>query len=170
MGRNIFLYLALVCFIAIVVIFVFVGYLGIYDTVYVTTGEYTQEIGPDFWQGQSNRNDHPYRIRAEWGEPVHFRYQIDNRRFSSYSTTVEASLWKSGEKVIELFSQNISISNFDKAAMDWTLSPQDMQGANLEVGQYTMKINRGEVGLGDWQQSTSGIYLSWGSWVACFYS
>jgi len=148
MRRNLLLYLAIACLAGIIAIFIVDGYLGIYDTVYVTTEEFEQEIGPDFWQGQPSRYNYPYHIGARWDEPVHFRYEINNRRFSTYSTTVEASVWKSNAKVIDLFNQNISVSNFDKITMDWTLSAQELERAGLEIGQYTVKIRRGEVELG----------------------
>lgn len=148
MRRNLFLYLAIACLAGIIAIFIVDGYLGIYDTVYVTTGEYKQEIGPDYWQSQRRGFAYPYHIPARWGESVHFRYEIDNRLFSTYSTTVEASVWKSNEKVTDLFSQDISVSNFDKVTMDWTLSAQELEKAGLEIGQYTVRIKRGEVELG----------------------
>ena len=148
MRRNLFLYLALACFIGLIAIFVSDGYVGIYDAVYVTAEEYEQEIGPEYWQGQPPGYAYPYNIGARWGEPVHFRYEINNRRFSSYQTTVEASLWKSNEKVIDLFSQNISLSKFDKTTMEWVLPAQELEKAGLGIGQYTVKIRRGEVELG----------------------
>ena len=153
--RNLFLYLAIACFVGIIAIFVVDGYLGVYDTVYVTTGEYEQEIGPDYWQGsQPRKYAYPYSIGAGWGEPVHFRYEIDNHFSSTYSATVEASVWKSNEKVIDLFSQDVSVAAFDKVTIDWTLPAQELERVGLGVGEYTVKIKRGEVELG-W-----GIILS----------
>lgn len=142
-----FLYLAIACFIGITAIFIFAGYLGVYDTVYVSAGEYQQEIGSEFWWGQE-RIPFPYSIGATWGEPVRFRYEIDNRRFSTYTAIADATLWKGDRKVIDLFHQDISIGGFDKAVVDWTLSPEDLSKAGLEIGQYTVRIRRGEVELG----------------------
>lgn len=158
MRRDLFLYLAIACFVGLVAIFIVDGYLGIYDTVYVTAEEYEQRIEPDFWQGTPpGKYAYPYSIGAKWGEPVHFRYELDNRRFSTYSATVEASVWQSNEKVIDLFHQNISVSKFDKFTMEWTLSAQELERANLEIGQYTVKIRRGELELGQ------GIIISFRS-------
>ena len=93
---RLFLYLAIACFVGIIALFVFDGYIGVYDTVHVTTGEREQNIGPDFWQRQtSGKYSYPYDIMAIWGEPVNFRYEIANRRFSGYTATVEASVWQS---------------------------------------------------------------------------
>lgn len=146
--RNLFLYLAIACFAGIVAIFVFAGYLGIHDTVYVSTGEYQQVIGPDYWQGQSGRGPYPYSIGAAWGEPVRFRYEVDNRRLSAYSATVEVSLLKSEQKVLDLFRQDISLDTFGRVTLEWTLSPADMERAGLGIGQYTVKIKRGDTELG----------------------
>jgi hypothetical protein len=148
MRRNLFLYLALACLAALVAIFVLDGYRGIYDTVYVTATEMEQKIGPDFWQVQPVSRTYSYQIGAEWGETVHFRYQINNRSFSTYSATVEASLWKSNEKLMDLFRQDIRLSNFDEITLEWTLSSQEMIKAGLEIVQYTIKITRGEIELG----------------------
>ncbi len=147
--RNLFLYLAIACFIGIIAIFFFDGYTGIYDTIYVTTGEYEQEISPDYWQGQRQGFAYPFHIGGtRWGEPVHFRYEINNRRFSAYVVTVEASVWKSNEKIIDLFNQDISVSAFDKATMSWILPAEELEKAGLGVSEYTIKIKRGEVELG----------------------
>jgi len=146
--KRLFLYSAIACLVGIILIFVFDGYLGIYDTVHVTAGEQRREIGPDYWQDQRRGYAYPEHIRAEWGEPVHFSYEIKNRRFSTYSATVEASVWKSNEKVIDLFRQDISLSSFDKITMEWTLPAGELARAGMEISQYTVKINRGEVELG----------------------
>jgi hypothetical protein len=155
MRKTIFLYLALACFAGIIAIFFFDGYMGLYDTVYLTTGEWEQKIGPDYWQNQPRGYAYPYSLSARWGEAVHFRYEIDNRRFSEYSATVEASVWKSNEKVMDLFNQNVTVSAFDKVDVDWTLSAEELQSAGFEIDQYTVRIKRGEYELG------AGIILSY---------
>jgi len=146
--KGLFLYSAIACLIGIVLIFVFDGYLGIYDTVHVTAGEYEQEIDPDYWQGQRRGFASPYHIGAQWGEPIHFRYEIANRRFSTYSATVEATVWKSNEKLIDLFKQDISLSKFDKVTMEWTLPAEELERFGPKPGQFTVRIRRGEVELG----------------------
>lgn len=147
--RSLSLYLAIACFVGIIALFVFDGYIGTYDTVYVTAGEFEQEIGPDYWQGSAPRKyAYPYSVGARWGESVHFRYEIDNRHFSTYTTTVEASVWKSNEKIIDLFRQDIEVSNFNKITMEWTLPANELERVGIEIGEYTVKIRRGEVELG----------------------
>jgi hypothetical protein len=149
MRGKLFLYLALACFLALIVIFVADGYMGIYDTTYVTTEERERVIEADYWL-----QEHPapsgikiaYDIHTEWGQKVFFRYEIDNRLFSTYSTVVEASLWQENEKLLDLFSEAKTIEPFGKAVAEWTLSTDELEepvaGTSTE---YTIKISWGEV-------------------------
>jgi len=43
-----------------------------------------------------------WSTRASWGEKVSFRYEIDNRQFSTYSTSIQASVWKEDERIMEV--------------------------------------------------------------------
>jgi len=141
--RNLYLYLAIACFIGIIAIFVVDGYLGIYDTFYITAGEHEQEIEPDYWlRSKYQGYSYPYHIGAEWGETVHFRYEIDNRCFSSYSTLIMASVWKENEKIFDLFSEDRSIKPFSKVLVEWTLDSEELQARRFSVGEYTVKIER----------------------------
>jgi len=145
--KNLYLYLAIACFIGLIAIFIVDGYLGIYDTTYVTVGEQEQVIEPDYWLQQYPPGaEMTYYIGAQWGQKVFFRYEIDNRLFSTYSTLVQASLWQEDEKVFDLFSEEQSIGPFDEAIMKWTLSTEDL-GQPVVGGsnQYTVKITYGEV-------------------------
>lgn len=145
MRKNLFLYLALACFLALIVIFVADGYMGVYDTIYITVGEQQQVIEPDYWL-QPYSADYPYYISAQWGQRVFFRYEIDNRRFSDYSTLTGASVWQENEKLFDLFSAEKSIGPFDKASVEWTLASDDLEepvaGAS---NQYTVKISSGDI-------------------------
>lgn len=149
MPRNLYLYLAIACFIGLIAIFIVDGYMGIYDTIYVTVGEQEQIIEPDYWLPP---RDIPagfeidYYIYADWGQKVFFRYEIDNRRFASYSTLIQASLWQENEKLFDLFSEEKSIGSFDKASMEWTLSSEDLEEPVPGISEaYTVKITHGEV-------------------------
>jgi len=151
--KNLYLYLAIICLVGIIAIFVADGYLGIYDTLYITSQEHEQKIEPDYWL---HRYPAPppefkpaYYMHAQWGQKVFFRYEIDNSQFSTYSTSIQASVWKENEKVTDLFSEDISIKPFDKVMMEWTLSTEELERPSFEVDrgttQYTVKIERGEV-------------------------
>jgi hypothetical protein len=147
MRRSLFLYLAIACFIALIAIFIVDGYLGIYDTVYITAGERQKVVEPDYWL-QRHELEIEYYVHADWGQKIFFRYEIDNRRFSTYSTLVKASVWQENEKVLDLFSEEKSMEPFDKAMVEWTLLTQELGDAALIIGgrdQYTVKIEYGEV-------------------------
>ncbi|GAH34434.1 unnamed protein product, partial [marine sediment metagenome] len=131
MRRNLFLYLALACFVGLIAIFVVDGYLGIYDTVYITTGEQSWKVEADVWQRQYPtyapvpiyEDEEPmpveggkgaYYMPANREEKISFRYEVDNRLFSTYKADIKASVWHSQQKVRDLISQPISIAAFDK--------------------------------------------------------
>jgi len=148
-----FLYLAIACFVGLVTIFVVDGYMGIYDTVYVTVREYTQKIEADYWLQQrpeyapvpvSGEGDEiAYYISASVDDNVSFRYVIENHQFSSYSTLVQASVWQENEKVLDLFSGHISASPLREATAEWRLSSDDL-GITAPT-QYTVRINHGDI-------------------------
>lgn len=148
MRKGLFLYLALACFLALIAIFITDGYMGVYDTTYITVGEQQQVIEPDYWL-QPYPPQPPgitYYISAEWGQKLFFRYEIDNRRFSPYSTLIQASVWQENEKLLDLFSGEKSIEPFDKVSVEWTLSAGDLgQPVAGTSSQYTVKISYGEV-------------------------
>jgi len=142
MRRNLFLYLTLACFFGLVAIFIVDGYLGIYDTVYVTGGEYEQKIEPDFW----TRHDWTWSTGVNWGEKVFFRYEVDNRQFSSYTADTEISAWHGQEKVRDLISQQISIAAFDKGELEWVIDTNELLPTLPEQSyQYSVIIKRGEI-------------------------
>ncbi len=143
--RRLFLYLAIVCFAGLVAIFVVDGYLGIYDTLYITVREYEEKIEADFWERYDNN---VWYTGARAGEKIAFRYEIENHQFSTYSTHIRASVWQENEKVIDLFSEDKSIEPFDDVTVEWTLSSEDLEDASFEVGeyaQYTVRISYGNV-------------------------
>jgi len=143
MRRNLFLYLALACFIGLIAIFVVDGYLGIYDTVYVTAGEREEKIEPDEWPQQ----DWIQSVGVTREEKVSFRYEVDNRRFSTYKADIEVSVWRSQQKVLDLISQPISISAFDKGRLEWVVDNTELLPKDIlpeQSYQYTVIIKRGE--------------------------
>jgi hypothetical protein len=144
MRRKLFLYLAIACFLALIAIFIVDGYLGIYDTVYITAGERQEIVEPDYWL-QRHGFEIDYYIHADWGQKVFFRYEIDNRRFSTYSTRIQASVWQENEKVFDLFSEEKSIESFDKVVVEWTLLTEELDFSIGGRDQYTVYIEYGEV-------------------------
>ncbi len=139
--RNLFLYLALACFVGIIAIFVFDGYMGIYDNLFVTSGEREDEIGRDSRPWQQS-------VAVEWGEKAVFRYELDNRRFSSYTADIEVSLWHSREKVRDLIVQPMSLGFFGKEKLEWILDTTEVVPTDIPPEQgydFTVVIKRGEI-------------------------
>lgn len=140
--RNLFLYLSLACFLGLVAIFVVDGYMGVYDTIYITAEGQEQKIEADFWSQEYN----VWSMGAIYGETVSFRYEVDNRRFSTYSADIDVSLWRSQQRVASLASQQIQISPFDKGQIEWVLDTSELEAPSEEQDyQYTLIIKRGEL-------------------------
>ena len=142
--RNLFLYLTLACFFGLIAIFIVDGYMGIYDTVYITSGEREQKIESDVWQ----RGDKFQSGGVDRGEKAFFRYEVDNRQFSSYTADIEASVWRMQEKVRDLISQPISINAFDKGQLEWVIDTTEILPSDAlpeQSYEYTVIIKRGEI-------------------------
>ena len=142
--KNLFLYLTLACFFGLVAIFIADGYMGIYDTVYITAGEREQKIEADVWQ----RQDRYWSAGVNWGEKAFFRYEVDNRQFSGYTANVKVSVWRSQEKVSDLISQPIVIDAFGKAQLEWVFDSKEVLPSETPPEQnyeYTVSIKRGEI-------------------------
>jgi hypothetical protein len=141
MRKNLFLYLALACFVGLIAIFIADGYMGIYDNLFVTTGEREEEIGRDSRPWQES-------VRVEWGGKAFFRYEVDNRQFSSYTADIEVSIWRSQEKIRDLVSQQISVAAFDKGQLEWVMDTTELLPGDIppeQSYQYTVIIKRGEI-------------------------
>ena len=142
--RNLFLYLTLACFVGIIAIFVVDGYLGVYDTVYITAGEREQEIEPDFWL----RGDRVWSTGVSQGERVFFRYEVDNRQFSRYSAHMEVSIWRMQERVLDVVSQPMVVAPFDKGEVEWVLDTAELKPGDIppeQAYQYSVIIDHGEI-------------------------
>ncbi|MBI2852219.1 MAG: hypothetical protein HYX84_03840 [Chloroflexi bacterium] len=159
MRRNLYLYLALACFAGLLAIFVFDGYMGLYDTVHMVTGEQRITVGPDFWiqQGQpfGPRGPVPfegsgadYFISADRGAGISFTYEIDNRRFSAFREEVDVSVWRSQQKLRDMISQPVAVPGFAKGEVKWAIDNREIVPADFpseQTFQYTMVIRSGGV-------------------------
>ena len=139
--RNLFLYLTLACFFGLIAIFIVDGYMGIYDNLFVTIGEREEEIG---------RVSSPWQesVRVEWGEKAFFRYEVDNRRFSGYTADVEASVWRSQEKVGDLTLKQMQIAAFGNGQLEWVVDTAELLPADIPSEQgyeFTVVIRRGGI-------------------------
>ena len=144
MQKKLFLYLTLACFFGLIAIFIVDGYLGVYDTIYITAGEREEKVEPDFWL----RQDGSWSIGINWDEKIFFDYEVDNRQFSSYSADIEVAVWHSQEKVLDLISQPISIGAFDKRQLEWVVDTAEFLPSGVppeQSYQFTVIIKRGQV-------------------------
>jgi hypothetical protein len=142
-SKYLYLGLALACFVGILSIFVVDGYLGVYDTLYISYAEYENRIEFDGEQHYQAGGAY-YGGEIVQGELVHFRYRIDNRTFSPCEGQLQVSLWKGGTWLTNLVDKGLKIPNFDKLVIDWTLSPEELPKADWpseEYANYTVKIS-----------------------------
>jgi hypothetical protein len=145
--KNLYLYLALACFLGIILIFIFDGYMGVYDTISITSGEMPVKIEADQWQHQDRFGFAP-SASAGYGEKVFFSYEIDNHWFSSYGADISVSVWHNQAKVADILSSKISVKAFGKEQMDWVLDTVEFVSGNLSAGvsnDYTVLIKRGDI-------------------------
>lgn len=141
-NKNLYLYLALVCFVGIILVFVFDGYMGIYDSLIVKSGEYEQQIEEQNWE-----RDY-WSTVITWGEKAYFTYEVDNRRFSDYKADIEVSVWQNQEKVNDILKKAVSINSFDKAQIEWTVDSAEILPESISSEQrseFTLLIKRGEI-------------------------
>ena len=146
MRKQLFLYLTLACFFGLIAIFIVDGYMGIYDTLEIKAGEQPQTIEADEWLRQEK-----FGVRGvgvNWDEKIFFDYEVDNRRFSSYSAEIEVSVWHSQEKIYDLVSQHMQIGAFDKEQLEWVLDTAEFLPSDVPPEQsyeFTVIIKRGQV-------------------------
>jgi len=142
--RSIYLYLTLICFFGIIAIFIVDGYMGIYDTVYITAGEREQKIESDVWQ----MNDPYWSSGIARGEKAFVSYEVDNRRFSGYEADIDVSVWRMQNKVSDVLFQHIAVGSFDKVKVEWEIDTTELLPPDAPPEQsfdYTLKIKHGEV-------------------------
>lgn len=145
--RNLFLYLALTCFVGIILIFILDGYMGVHDTLLVTAREYPEKIEADQWSQQAKYGYLP-SSNVEWGGKAFFSYEVANHQFSDYTADIAVSVWHSQEKVRDLVAQPMSAASFDKGQLEWVVDTAALLPKNAlpEQGyQYTVVIKRGEI-------------------------
>ncbi len=143
--KNLYLYLALACFLGIIIIFIFDGYMGVYDTLIIKAGEYEEEIEADEW---TQRDGGFSTTAVNWGEKAFFSYKVDNRRFSSYTADIEVSLWHEQEKVYDIMAQPISVASFDSTELEWVLDMAELVPDSVgpdQVYEFTVVIKMGEI-------------------------
>jgi hypothetical protein len=145
--NNLFLFLALACFAGIILIFVFDGYIGLYDKLVIDNGQYKQNVEWDEW-AQQEKYGGSVGASLERGGQAEFTYTIENHRFSEYTDIIEATLWYNRVKVADLLSEKVSVPSFDKTEVKWTVRTADILPADSSINQnyfYNIKIKRGNL-------------------------
>jgi hypothetical protein len=169
MRRNLFLYLALACFVGLIAIFVVDGYLGNYDTIYITAGEQEYRVEVDVWArtwptyaptpiqyGPISEGAYApaggvkgfYIMPANRGDKISFRYEVDNRLFSTYNADIEVSVWHSQEKVRDVISKPMSLTSFGKGELEWVVDNTELVPGDIlpeQSYEYSIIIKRGEI-------------------------
>ena len=145
--KNIFLYLTIVCFVGIILVFIVDGYMGVYDSLSITSGEYPQKIEADQWSRQ-DRYGYAPSANVERGGKVLFKYEVNNRQFSDYTADIEVSVWRSQEKVRDLISQELTVNSFAEGQLEWVMDTAELVPADLPPEQsyeFTVVIMRGDI-------------------------
>jgi hypothetical protein len=145
-SKNLYLYLALACFVGIILIFIFDGYMGFYESLSTTDVNYPQQITEEQWQ-QENRYGLP-GLSIERGGDITYQYVVDNRQFSSYAAEIDVSLWQNQVKMADLTSETLTLGAFGKGEVDWVLNMDDYLPAEIPAGanyNFTIVIKRGEI-------------------------
>ncbi len=145
--KNLYLYLALACFAGIIAIFVFDGYVGVYDKLVMDSGQYRQTVEYDQWAREEKFGGY-VGIGIERGGQVDFSYTIENHRFSAHNGSVAVSLWYNKVKTADVLSRQVTVPAFDKEELTWTIKAADIIPAGYPAGQsyvVNVKIKMGNI-------------------------
>jgi hypothetical protein len=145
--NNLFLFLALACFLGIVIIFIADGYMGLYDTLLMDTGQYKQTITADQW-AQPERYGGAFNVGVPSNGNVDFTYTIENHRFSAFDAPIQVTLLYNDINIKDVLSQEIAVPAFGKQELKWSINAANLYSANMTVGQsynYNLQIKRGNI-------------------------
>jgi hypothetical protein len=148
-GKNKYIYLLLTiaCFLGIILIFVFDGYIGIYDSLLIDNGQYPQTIASDQWR-QQEEFGYPPSVSMERDRNMNLTFTVENHHFSAYNADVSISLWDGINKVADLTSGDITALAFGKAEITAAFNPSQYIPAGYPTEQnynLSLVINRGGV-------------------------
>ena len=144
--KNLFLYLTLACFLGIILIFVFDGYMGVYDTLVMDNGQFPQRIEADQWSQE--RYGYLASVGVERGNQVDFTYTVENHRFSQYTADVEVSFLHNKELIADIITAQLSAASFGEGELKWALDSANLVPADYPAEQsynVNVVIKRGEI-------------------------
>jgi hypothetical protein len=140
------LYLTLACFLGIILIFVFDGYIGVYDTLVIDNGQFQQTVESDQWD--PGRYGGLASTNIDRSGSVDFTYKVENHRFSSLQSDLQISLYFQQEKVADIYNGAIEAAAFKEGTYEWSLNSSDIVPADFPSDQpYNAYIllKRGDV-------------------------
>lgn len=153
-GKILYLILAVACFLGIILIFVFDGYIGVYRTLDVDNGQYVQTIGAEQWEKAEDR--YLLGFSVEEGQTLQFTYRVENRRFSGNDYPLTVYYVNQGE-TIDLVDTELNISAFGSKEVVWTLDTSNLIPADYPTDRQlilTMTIKAGD------NQNDMSIYIN----------
>ena len=136
-SRTVYLYLAILCFIGILLIFVFDGYMGRIRTLEIENGRYTQiydeqwmENRPELWVPS---------FSSEPGDTITFTYTVENKLFSSYKEDFRAYMEKYPET---LYAEDvIKAGAFGSDSVTWVINTDEILPPSYSPDtQYTFNL------------------------------
>jgi hypothetical protein len=145
--KHIYLYLTLACFLGIILIFIFDGYMGVYDTLLMDNGQYPQYIEADQWP-KDDRDVYYPMMGVERGGRITFTYTIENHRFSEYTDVIDVSVFRNEEKLNDLHNETVTVGAFSEEELKWTLDAAGLVPSDFPDEQsyrIDVVINRGEI-------------------------
>jgi hypothetical protein len=145
--KTLYLLLALACFLGIIVIFIFDGYLGVYDTLRIDNGQFPQTITTEQWQ-QQEEFGYPPSVSVDRDRSVNLTYTVENHRFSAYSADVRVSLFYGVDKVGDVTAGRVESRAFGSGEFTFVVNAGDFLPADYPTDQsynLNMLIERGDV-------------------------
>jgi hypothetical protein len=143
----IYLFLALACFVGIILIFIFDGFIGLYDSLVIDNGQYQQTTAADQWAQQAKFGG-IVSTSVNQGGSVVFTYTVENHQFSSYNAPLDVSLWYNRVKTTDVLSEQLSLPTFGKRVTTWTINADDILPPNFPTNQnydIILKITLGNI-------------------------
>jgi hypothetical protein len=140
-SKNRFLYLALLCFLGILTVLVADGYMGVYDTLKVRSGEFEQTFEADFWTQEFA----VAQSSAREGDVISCSYMVDNHLFNTYGAKLEVWVERNRERVRDVLSQDLSVAAFKREEITFDIDTTGLTPAQAnESLEYSVVIKRGD--------------------------
>jgi hypothetical protein len=148
--NSLYLFLALACFVGIILIFVFDGYMGVYDTLAMDNGQFQQTVEGDQWARQEKYGGF-VSVPVERGGRIDFTYTVENHRFTEYSADIKITLWQNKAQIGDIGfipDEPLIIPAFNKKELTWSITPDYIIPADYPAEQsynVNMEIKRGDI-------------------------